>query len=80
MSPDGARWTADSVRAVVEQTLDLARARMVTLERLAGDARVLPALYTRHAALQGSKFLVWQELANARSGYVAMPFVKESTR
>ncbi|GAB3442630.1 hypothetical protein GCM10027517_19960 [Phycicoccus ginsengisoli] len=80
VSPDGARWTADSVRAVVEQTLDLARARMVTLERLAGDARVLPALYTRHSALQGSKFLLWQELAAVRSGFVAMPFVKESAR
>jgi hypothetical protein len=80
VSPNGQRWTADSVRGVVEQTLDLARARMVTLERLAGDARVLPALYTRHSALQGAKYLEWAELSKAKVGFVAMPFVKEQSK
>ena len=49
VSPDGRRWTTDALRAVIEQTLDLARIRMVTLERLAGEGAVLPALYVRTA-------------------------------
>ena len=77
VSPDGRRWTADSLRKVIEHTLDLARVRMVTLERLAGEGLMLPALYTRSASLQGQKYLVYQDLATRHTDFVAMPFVKE---
>jgi hypothetical protein len=75
VSPDGSRWTTDALRAVVEQTLDLARIRMATLERLTGEGAVLPALYVRHGSLQGRRDLAFTELASSR--YVAMPFVKD---
>jgi hypothetical protein len=78
ISPDGERWTTDSLRRVVEHTLDLARVRMVTLERLPGDGLVLPALYTRSSSLQGQKpYLMFAQLAEAAKSYTAMPFVKE---
>lgn len=77
VSPKGERWTSDSLRGVIEQTLDLARIRMVTLERLAGEALVLPALYTHSSSLQGQKFIHFRELAEQSTTFVSMPFVKE---
>jgi hypothetical protein len=78
VSPDGKRWTTDSLRGVIEHTLDLAKIRMVTLERLAGEGLVLPALYTRSSSLQGQQFwLDFTQLAELGTSYVSMPFVKE---
>ncbi|MEO7058754.1 MAG: hypothetical protein ABI083_03480, partial [Lapillicoccus sp.] len=77
VSPDGKRWTADSIRAVIEQTVDLARVRMVTLETLAGQGLMLPALYVRSTSLQGQKFIRFKEMAVAHNDFVAMPYVKE---
>lgn len=77
VSPDGKRWTTDSLRRVIEHTLDLARVRMVTLEKLPGDGLILPALYTRSSSLQGEQFLRYAKLADAAKSYVAMPFIKE---
>ncbi len=77
VSPNGARWTADSLRGVIEGTLELARIRMVTLERMAGEALVLPALYTHSSALQGEEYLNFAELASVHAAYFAMPYVKE---
>ena len=71
------RWTTDSVRAVVEQTLDLARARLVTLERMAGDAAVLPALYERSWSLQGQRYLDFTNLAAVTDAVHPMPYVKD---
>jgi len=77
VSPDGKRWTTDSLRALVEQTLDLARMRMVTLEKLSGEGLVLPALYVRSASLQGEQHLFFHKLAELGTIGVQMPFVKE---
>lgn len=77
VSPDGHRWTTDALRGVVEQTLDLARTRLLTLERLPGDGLVLPALYVRSSSLQGSQFLEFGELAKLSTVAVTMPYVKE---
>ena len=78
VSPDGKRWTTDSLRGVIEQTLELAQVRMVTLERLAGEGLVLPALYTRSSSLQGSQYyLEFSKLAELATSFVATPFVKE---
>lgn len=55
ISPDGEHWTGDALIETLEETLDLARLRMVTLERTDGIARVLPALYESSWSLQGEK-------------------------
>lgn len=77
VSPDGKRWTTDSLRSVIEQTLDLARIRMATLERLTGEGAILPALYVQHSALQGRSNLMFSELASMNSAFAVMPFVKD---
>lgn len=77
VSPDGSRWTTDSLLGVIEHTMDLARIRMVALEHLIGEGLVLPALYTRSSSLQGEQFLQFAKLKDQASLYVAMPFVKE---
>jgi hypothetical protein len=41
----GADWTADSLRQVLEETLDLAKLRAVDAETLGETAQYLPALY-----------------------------------
>jgi hypothetical protein len=78
VSPDGKRWKTDSLRRVVEQVLDLARVRLVTLERLLGEGLVLPALYTRSSSLQGEDHIAFEELAKATAPAFQMPFVKDS--
>jgi hypothetical protein len=55
VSPDGARWNVDSVLGVLQETLELARLRLVTLERTNGIARVLPALYEQSWSLRASR-------------------------
>lgn len=74
VSPDGARWTHEAIVATLEETLELARFRGVTLERTNGIARILPALYEQSWSLQGEKVLDLSRLvANeipASSAYV----------
>jgi hypothetical protein len=77
VSPDGARWTRDSLVDVVRETFDLARARLVTLERTRGDARVLPAWYVRSWSLQGDKTLGFATLAGTSARYTALPYIRE---
>jgi hypothetical protein len=55
ISPNGERWTGDTLIETLEETLDLARLRMVTLERTNGIAAILPALYESSWSLQGEK-------------------------
>jgi hypothetical protein len=57
VSPDGERWNAERVVAVLQETLELARLRLVTLERTNGIARFLPALYEQSWSLQGEQVL-----------------------
>jgi hypothetical protein len=77
VSPDGARWTRDSLVDVVRETFDQARARLVTLERTRGDARVLPAWYVRSWSLQGDKTLGFATLAGTSARYTALPYIRE---
>ena len=79
ISPNGERWTAASLRGVIEHTLDLANARMVTLHTLPGEGRVLPALYMRSSSLQGEQYLDFRKLAELITLHVPMPYVKESS-
>jgi hypothetical protein len=57
VSPDGQRWNSDRVLALLQETLELAQLRLVTLEKTIGIARVLPALYTHAWSLQGEPVL-----------------------
>ncbi|MFT4216667.1 MAG: hypothetical protein QM619_05705 [Micropruina sp.] len=77
ISPDGARWTTDSLRAVVNQTLDLARVRLVRLDQLLGEGLALPALYVRSSSLRGEPAWQFSDLKLASFAHVTLPYVKE---
>ena len=77
VSPDGQRWTTDSVVRAVLSAVDLAKARMVTLESVPGDAAILPAIYVASPWLQVRKGLVFSDLAKVRWQQVAYPFLSE---
>lgn len=79
VSPDGQRWTTDRVLALLQETVDLAQLRLVTLEKTVGIARVLPALYTRAWSLQGEpvlKFGALSQLLADRNNWAA--FLKDT--
>ncbi len=57
ISPNAARWTGDAIIETLEEALDLARLRAVTLERTNGIANIIPALYEQSWSLQGEKVL-----------------------
>jgi hypothetical protein len=57
VAPDGERWNTDRVLALLQETVELAQLRLVTLEKTIGTARVLPALYTKTWSLQGEPVL-----------------------
>ena len=63
IAPDTKRWSTDRVAALLEETLDLAKLRLVTLERTDGAARILPALYAQSWSLQGEKVLDFSFIA-----------------
>ncbi len=77
VSPDGKRWNTDRVLALLQQTLDLARLRLVTLERTNGIARVLPALYEQSWSLQGEQVLNPRFLDKAARIDTLATFIKE---
>jgi hypothetical protein len=62
LSPDGKRWTEDSLCGFLDDVMDLAKARLVSLETLPLAARVLPAIYTQSWSLQGTPVLDWSRL------------------
>ena len=57
VAPGTERWTTESLLETLLDTLDLAKLRLVTLERTIGTARVLPALYQQNYSLQGEPAL-----------------------
>lgn len=77
ISPDGSRWTTDSLVRVIDSTLDLAKLRLVRLDTMPGDAVSLPALYVRSASLQGQKGLNFADLIAQGVFVNTVPFVKE---
>jgi hypothetical protein len=63
---------------VLEETMELARIRAVTLERTNGIARILPALYEQSWSLQGEKVLHLKESMLAISNITAFAaYVKD---
>lgn len=77
VSPDGARWNVERVLEVLQETLDLARLRLVTLERTNGVARFLPALYEQSWSLQGEQVLNLRDLDKAARIDTLATFLKE---
>jgi hypothetical protein len=79
VSSDGARWTTDKVVEVLEETLALARLRLMTLERASGAGRFLPALYMPSWSLGREPVFDFRYAgANAHLASI-LPFVKEAT-
>jgi hypothetical protein len=80
VSPDGVRWTAAALLETLEETLELAQMRAVTLERTNGIARIVPALYEQSWSLQGEQVLnlkdVVQEVTALSS---AAAYIREGT-
>jgi hypothetical protein len=63
VSPDGQPWTRDKLLHTLADTLELARIRAVTLERLPWAGRILPALYFQDWSLQGEPVIRWERFA-----------------
>jgi hypothetical protein len=77
ISADGSPWTKDSLLHVVRDTLELAKDRAVTLERVPWAGRILPALYCRDWSLQGEPVLNFTVLATEYVQSAVLKFVKE---
>jgi len=77
VSPDGRRWTTDSVVQAVLCAVDVAKARLVTLEKVPGDAAVLPAIYVASPWLQPRKGFAFAKLAAVKWSQMAAPFLSE---
>ena len=78
IAPDSTRWTTARVAALLEETLELAKLRLVSLERTDGMARILPALYAQSVSLQGEKVLDFRFVAEKAFVISAVPaYVKE---
>ena len=77
VSADGSRWTTDSVVRVVLAAVDLAKARLVTLEKVPGDAAILPAAYVASPWLQPRKGLSFGDLSTVSWDQVKYPFLSE---
>lgn len=63
LAPGGENWTEDSLVALLDETLDLAKVRLITLDSLPLAGRILPAIYTDSWSLQGERRLDWSKIA-----------------
>ncbi len=57
VSPDGARWSSDRLAALLRETREQAKLRLVGLERVGLVGRLLPALQEQSWSLQGEQTL-----------------------
>lgn len=78
VSPDGEAWTWERVADIVAETVALARARLVTLERAPLGGALLPAIWAQDWSLQGERVfdpLIFAEYADSRAvlRYVSEP-------
>jgi hypothetical protein len=77
VSPDGERWTTDSVVQAVLSAIDVAKARLVTYEHVPGDAAILPAIYVASPWLQPRKGFAFDQLAAVGWDKVAYRYLSE---
>jgi hypothetical protein len=75
VSPDGQRWGSQAIADMLEDTLELAKLRGVTLERALWAGRILPALLEQSWSLQGETSIASKLLIGP--GEVPMPYVKD---
>jgi hypothetical protein len=66
VAPGTDRWTSETLLQTLLDTLDLAKSRLVTLERSNGPARVVPALYAQSWSLQGEPALDFRFVSGVR--------------
>jgi hypothetical protein len=78
VAPGAERWNTEMVLQTLHETLDLAKIRLVNLERTNGPARVLPALYAQSWSLQGEPALDFRFLTGVHYATSAVAaYVKE---
>jgi hypothetical protein len=80
VAPGRTRWTGDAIAATLEETLELARLRAVTLERTNGIARILPALFEQSWSLQGEKVLDLDGIISVKVDRGAAAYIKETEK
>ncbi|MFF7725517.1 hypothetical protein [Streptomyces sp. NPDC008001] len=79
MSPGGMPWTPDKVVEILDDTLDLARERAVTLERVPLAGRLLPATYVQDWSLQGEPALDMRRLMDTADRSAVLTHVLEKS-
>ncbi len=75
LSADGAAWDNDRLVKILDETMALARMRMITLQQLPYAGRQLPALYFRDWSLQGEPVIDWGKVATQYSAAEALKFL-----
>ncbi|SDB81775.1 hypothetical protein GA0111570_103341 [Raineyella antarctica] len=78
VSPDGRRWTTDSVVGTVLRAVQLARARLVTYEHVPGEAGILPAITVASPWLQPRKGFDFSRFADVEIAIRDLPFITEA--
>ncbi len=76
INANGEPWSRDTLLHVVRDTMDLARDRAVTLERVPWAGRILPAIYCRDWSLQGEPVIDFTKLATEYVQSAALKYVK----
>ncbi|WP_309666044.1 hypothetical protein [Tabrizicola sp.] len=79
LSPDGNRWTEERMRDLLTDMIEMAQARLVTLETLPLAARVLPAIYTQSWSLQGTPAIDWSKLLGDKAALAVTEGIKSFT-
>lgn len=72
-------WTAETLMALLDDTLSLARTRMVTAETLPLVGRILPAIYTQSMSLQGRESPDWSVVSLDQMTAALVPNLKNFT-
>jgi hypothetical protein len=80
VSPDGAPWTWQRLAGIVAETVELARARLVTLERAPLGGALLPTSWAQDWSLQGEPVIDPRVFARYRDTAAVMPYVREMGR
>jgi hypothetical protein len=70
------RWTAETLIALFDDTLSLARTRMISLETLPLVGRILPAIYTQSMSLQGREAPDWSVISRDLFAVAETPNLK----
>jgi hypothetical protein len=79
VSPDGKRWTTDALIDTLEETIELAKLRVVTLERSVLAGRILPALQEQSWSLQGDAALDLGALVRIQDASKMIAFVRDDS-